>query len=147
MFCYLRLNILLLIKFLNSLCHILNFSFILLASSQHSSQLAVTSLITCLFLFIYLILGGGRGGAEGEGKRIPSRLYTQLGAQCRARSHNPEIMTELKSSIRMPNRLSHRDAPTCLLLIILDCVRRIGFVFYFKLVVSIVYSIKPHIKS
>jgi len=32
-------------------------------------------------------------GREGEGERIISRLHAQCGAQCGARSHDPEIMT------------------------------------------------------
>jgi len=46
--------------------------------------------------FIYLrereSVNGGRGRGRGR-KRLLSRLHTQHGAQQRAPSHNPEIMT------------------------------------------------------
>jgi len=34
-----------------------------------------------------------RGGAEGEGEKVPNRLHTELRAQFQARSHDPEITT------------------------------------------------------
>ena len=39
------------------------------------------------------------GGTEGEGERISSRLCLECGVQCRAQSHDPEIMIwpEIKS--------------------------------------------------
>ena len=50
-------------------------------------------------------------GAEEEGESIPSRLQTKLRAQCRAQSHDPEIMTWAKIKSWMFNWLSHPGAP------------------------------------
>ena len=52
-------------------------------------------------VFVYLFIERVRvcmraqqwGGVEREGERILSRLHAQRGACCRARSHDPEIMT------------------------------------------------------
>jgi len=51
------------------------------------------------FFFFFFKREGERGEWVGEGERLLNRLHAQRGAQHRARSHNPEIMTwaEIKS--------------------------------------------------
>ena len=76
--------------------------------SQSSQHDIYPSIFVCLFLLEKERAqeSSGREGTEGEGKRILSRLHTQ----CRAQSHNPEIMTwaEIKS---LPlNWLNHPGA-------------------------------------
>ena len=50
-------------------------------------------------------------GAEGEGKRILSRLCAELGARCRAQSHNSEITARLETKNWMLNPLRHPGMP------------------------------------
>ena len=48
---------------------------------------------------------------ESEGQRISSRLCAEHGAQCRARSYDPEIMTQAKMKSQRLDGLNHPAAP------------------------------------
>lgn len=57
---------------------------------------------------LLLFRGVWRGGGEGE------RILSRLCGQCRALSHQPEVMTS-KAKSWMLNRLGHRGTPVVLL--------------------------------
>ena len=92
--------------------------FILSPSSQHlcfsnslKYQMKKDMLLKSTFFlrFIYLLERKRiqPGGAEGEGERVSSRLPAECRAWCRARSHDPEIMTWAETKSQAFNQLQH----------------------------------------
>ena len=64
------------------------------------------SLFIKKILFIYF-----RGGAEGEGKKISSRLPTEYRVGCGTRSYNPETMAPAEIKSLLLNVLNRPGAP------------------------------------
>ena len=55
-----------------------------------------------------------RGEGQREGEKIFSRLHGQCEAQCGTRSHNPGIVTELKSRVGC-SADCHPGTPRCVI--------------------------------
>jgi len=64
----------------------------------------------------FLLCFKSGGGAEGEGKRVPSRLHTEHRAHVEAQSHDPEIRTPTKTKSGMLNRMRHPAPHQCIVL-------------------------------